>query len=158
LKILKTKLQKFDKVDFLVNEDENSIELATSFRLNHKSCNENQFSVINRFTRRKMRWENSKFFVDKFKNFNKCPLVIEDRFMLGISVEMARILNATPIRSRDFKSKEFANQLYATMVQNANGVILLIQQAYTFTFPPASFTLNMRSFSCHSTTAHGLLY
>jgi hypothetical protein len=63
-----------DNIDFLVNETRNSIEIATAFMFSFVACWKNQFKVVNRFTRQQNRWENSKFFVEKFSNFYNCPL------------------------------------------------------------------------------------
>jgi hypothetical protein len=63
-----------DKTIFLVNETRDSIELATSFMFTPDACHRNQFKVINRFTRHRKQWENSNFFLEKYKNFYGCPL------------------------------------------------------------------------------------
>jgi hypothetical protein len=64
---------------FLVSESLQSIELATSFMFSPGVCHKNQFRVINRFTRRLKRWENSEFFETKNKNFHGCSLEISLR-------------------------------------------------------------------------------
>jgi hypothetical protein len=124
LEILKNKLSEIDKVVFLANEGEDSVELVTSFRFKPKSCNEIQFSVINRFTRRKMRWENSNFFVDKFKN-NKCLIMTENSFLMKLDSLMIDILNATAIRKQDVKAKENVGHLYVTTVLTREHVVWL---------------------------------
>jgi hypothetical protein len=63
-----------DKTTFLVHETLHSIQLATSFMYTPEACHKNQFKVINRFTRGQRRWENSKFYVEKYRNFYKCEL------------------------------------------------------------------------------------
>jgi hypothetical protein len=63
---------------FLVNETPHSISLATAFFLTPEACWKNQFKVINRYTRRQKRWENSDFFVEKFNTFHGCPLYFDD--------------------------------------------------------------------------------
>jgi hypothetical protein len=66
---------KTHKMIFLCNETLDSIDLVTIFFFSFpKKCEQNDFKVINRFTRQKMKWENPNFFLEKFKNFNKCPM------------------------------------------------------------------------------------
>jgi hypothetical protein len=74
-----------DKTIFLVNETVHSVELATAFLVTPKACWKNQFKVINRYTRQEKRWENSKFFVEKYSNFYKCRL--ENQFYEGTFVK-----------------------------------------------------------------------
>jgi hypothetical protein len=70
---------------FLVNEMRGSIELATAFMFTPDACHTNQFKVINRFTRRN-KWENSKFFVEKYNNFYGCTLDVnyEDKYLHNV--------------------------------------------------------------------------
>jgi hypothetical protein len=64
-----------DKTTFLVHETLHSIQLVTSFMFTPEACHKNQFKVINRFTRGERRWENSKFYVEKYRNFYGCQLI-----------------------------------------------------------------------------------
>lgn len=63
-----------DKVAFLVNESEKSIDLATSFMFTEKKCRENQVSVINRFNKEAMSWESGNFYPNKYKNLYLCEV------------------------------------------------------------------------------------
>jgi hypothetical protein len=63
-----------NKIDFLVNETPQSIDLATVFMYSPGACFQPQFEVVNRFTRTRMKWENSNFFVEKYRNFYNCPI------------------------------------------------------------------------------------
>jgi hypothetical protein len=63
-----------DRVDFLVNETENSIDLVTAFMFSPGVCRENKFRVVDRFTRYNRKWENQNFFVEKYKNLHGCPI------------------------------------------------------------------------------------
>jgi hypothetical protein len=73
IRIVSDKNHTIHKTIFLVNEMRDSIELATAFMYTPDACHTNQFKVINRFTR-KNKWENSKFFVEKYSNFYGCKL------------------------------------------------------------------------------------
>lgn len=72
-----------DKVGFLVDMSEKSIDLATSFMYAPGSCRKNHFVKINRFKRSTMRWENSIFYPEKYRNFHGCNLTIAKSFYLG---------------------------------------------------------------------------
>jgi hypothetical protein len=74
IQIASNKNHTIDKTIFLVNETPHSIALATAFLFTPQACHTNQFKVINRFTRTQMRWENSNFFVFKYRNLLGCPL------------------------------------------------------------------------------------
>jgi hypothetical protein len=88
-----------DKTIFLFNESKHSIDLATSFMFSPGVCHANQFKVINRFTRRQMKWENSTFFVEKYRNFHGCTLEFRKEYLVeGITMlyaDLAKELNFT---------------------------------------------------------------
>jgi hypothetical protein len=76
IQVVSDKNHTIHKSIFLVNEMHDSIELATAFMFTPDACHTNHFKVINRFTR-KNKWENSKFFVEKYRNFYGCTLEVE---------------------------------------------------------------------------------
>jgi hypothetical protein len=78
IQVLSDKNHTINKSIFLVNETRDSIELATAFMFTPDACHTNQFKVINRFTR-KNKWENSKFFVEKYGNFYGCTLNVKHK-------------------------------------------------------------------------------
>lgn len=63
-----------DSVDFLVNENEKSIELATVFMFTDKHCRRKQLKIINRFTKDTKSWEDSDFYPNKYRDFHNCTL------------------------------------------------------------------------------------
>lgn len=65
-----------DQVSFLVNETEESIELATVFMFTAHKCREKQFVVINKFEAKSMKWQSSTFFPEKYQNFYGCELTL----------------------------------------------------------------------------------
>lgn len=71
-----------DKVGFLVDMNEKSIDLATSFMYAPGSCRKNYFVKVNRFKRSTMRWENSIFYPEKYRNLHGCNLTIAKSFFL----------------------------------------------------------------------------
>jgi hypothetical protein len=73
-----------DRTIFLVNENQNSMELATVFMYTADACELNQFKVINRFERQQNRWESTNFFVEKYNNFYGCLLASQDKVFRGI--------------------------------------------------------------------------
>jgi hypothetical protein len=73
-----------DRTIFLVNETQNSIELATSFMFTAEACGLTHFKVINRLERKQNRWINSNFFMDKYKNFHGCPLGIKQDILCEV--------------------------------------------------------------------------
>jgi hypothetical protein len=88
-----------DKMIFLVHETLHSIQLATSYMFTPEACHENQFKVINRFTRGQKRWENSNFFVEKYRNFYKCQVDFPEP-TIGLSRELNYSHTSNPIDSR----------------------------------------------------------
>jgi hypothetical protein len=85
IQVVSDKNHTIHKSIFLVNEVRDSIELATAFMFTPDACHTNQFKVINRFTR-KNKWENSKFFVEKYSNFYGCTLNAgnKDKFLYNV--------------------------------------------------------------------------
>lgn len=64
------------EVDFLINFNGSSIDLATAFMYTEDKCGENQVRTINRFSVRTGEWENSNFYPDKYRDFHGCPLEV----------------------------------------------------------------------------------
>lgn len=65
-----------DKVAFLINESEKSIDLATSFMFTKEKCRENQVVVINRFMKDTMAWEKDNFYPNKYRNLYGCNITL----------------------------------------------------------------------------------
>lgn len=65
-----------DNVAFLVNENEESIDLVTIFMFTPENCRSNRLEIINRFRQSNMRWESSNFYPNKYKNFHGCTLKV----------------------------------------------------------------------------------
>jgi hypothetical protein len=107
VKVVAYKNLTIDRVDFLVNKTRDSIELATAFMYSPVACNENQFEVINRFTRLQMRWESSKFFVEKYRNLHQCPMemfTVDGATDDSIESTLVSILNSTVVPQNQSKS------------------------------------------------------
>lgn len=101
-----------DKVAFLVNKKEKSIDLVTSIVFTKEKCEENQFVTINRFDKDTMKWENDRFYPRKYRNFHKCPLTVgrtakikKKSFDIVIK-EMSEALNFEVV---NIESKSFAD-------------------------------------------------
>jgi hypothetical protein len=107
------KYHTIDKTIFLVNETPHSIELATAFLFTPQACDTNQFKVINRFTGTQMRWENSDFFITKYRNLHGCRLFFssfgEKSINDAIYLEFAKELNFT----LDLSQNRFGNNTFA---------------------------------------------
>lgn len=106
-----------DTVSFLSDETEQSIDLITTFMFSPNACRTNKLLKINRFSRSKMRWENSNFFPEKYKNFHGCNLVLGEQnyrgiyqfyFIFHISTLFSKPLNFT----FNFKFHEHQPQLF----------------------------------------------
>lgn len=66
-----------DHVNFLMNSKcGKSIDLVTNFMFTPNQCHVNQLVTINRFIKSTMRWENSKFYPNKYENFHGCNLSV----------------------------------------------------------------------------------
>lgn len=123
----------YDSVSFLVNETEKSIVLATPYMFTQRMCRSNQLVTINRFNS-SMRWENTTFYPEKYRNFHGCRLKVltnlrfKGRFgvkglkreiVLVIIDEFARTSNFT-IQYVQFVSKQnelFGNDLTAMSME-----------------------------------------
>jgi hypothetical protein len=91
------------EVDFLINPNRSSVELATTFFYTKDECGVNQMRTINRFSSKTMRWENSNFYPDKYQNFYGCEIeLLHDDFKYRhdllllkehIFTEIASVLN-----------------------------------------------------------------
>lgn len=78
-----------DNVNFLVNESEESIELATAFMFSNASCRHKEFKIINRFNRKLNNWENSTFYPNKYRNLHNCTLAMaspEEKWTTGTEI------------------------------------------------------------------------
>lgn len=67
---------KADQVNFLTNENENSIDLMSVFMFTEKACRVKQFVKINSFSKVTLEWESLEFFPDKYQNFHSCTLLV----------------------------------------------------------------------------------
>lgn len=79
-----------DNVDFLVNDDNKSMELVSGFMFSSEKCRSNKFVVINRFERATMRWETPDFYPAKYQNFHGCLLTVARAHRDGIVEEILR--------------------------------------------------------------------
>jgi hypothetical protein len=73
--------QYISEVNFLIDGNKSSIELATAFWFTPQACHENQITTINRYSFDTRRWENSNFYPNKYQNFHGC--IIEVLFLEG---------------------------------------------------------------------------
>jgi hypothetical protein len=97
-----------DKTTFLVHETLHSIQLATSFMFTPEACYENQFKVINRFTREEKRWENPNFYVEKYRNLYGCQLLeYPDTTLVSLSSELNYTSEPVDISLISFKNFTF---------------------------------------------------
>lgn len=96
-----------DCVNFLMNETSESIELVTSFMFTSETCKKNQLVTINRFSSKTSKWENEKFYVEKYRNLYDCELVVGRTKVNSVSIrlyeELQEILHFE-IRWISFKS------------------------------------------------------
>lgn len=65
-----------DEVNFLIRDNESSIEIVTSFMFTNDACRELQIKTINRYNADERKWENSNFYPKKYRNFHGCELKI----------------------------------------------------------------------------------
>ena len=68
-----------DQVNFLINVNQTSIDLATSFMFTPQSCRSMTFKVINTFNVSTMQWngiENKHFYPQKTRHLHGCDFVI----------------------------------------------------------------------------------
>lgn len=68
-----------DSIGFLVQENENSIDLASIFMFTEKKCREAQLTTISRFERSTMKWNNTDFYPNKYRNLFNCSLTISTK-------------------------------------------------------------------------------
>jgi hypothetical protein len=66
-----------DSVNFLLKTSPDTLSLVTSFVNSEKMCRSNQLVDINQFNKSTMQWNNTQFYLDKFKNFYGCPLYVK---------------------------------------------------------------------------------
>lgn len=65
-------------VNFLTNESEQAIDLVSPQMFRSKSCRAVKLVRINRFRKNTMRWDNSSFFPQKYRNLQGCTLNVKD--------------------------------------------------------------------------------
>lgn len=76
-----------DVVGFLMNESTKSIDLMSLFMFTQRQCNKNQLITINRFNT-SMKWENSSFFPQKYRNLRGCPLKVAMAWLPGMKIQI----------------------------------------------------------------------
>jgi hypothetical protein len=124
-----------DQVGFLINETPQSIELVTAFMFTAEKCRENQFKVINRFGRRDMAWEGSKFFVEKYANFFQCGVQIELVSRSPWQRLLAAAFNYTAVHGTAFDEMAFAfNEFDSDQVDKYHSI--LSYEANNILIPP----------------------
>jgi hypothetical protein len=92
------------RISALVHESPQSIELTTPFFLTPEACRKLQWKIVNRFSKTRMRWENSVFFVDKVRNWHKCPMMLqyyEGKYETELFSIFANHLNFTPVKTNE---------------------------------------------------------
>lgn len=128
-----------DNVAFLLNETEDSIELASSFMFTASKCHENQLVTINRYQKDTRKWESNNFFPKKYRNMHGCPLKavkapgdnafdIFERVLQEISKDLnfstEWVITAPEKMFRYFRSKPF--DFYKIIVQIEDGAFMHI--------------------------------
>lgn len=61
---------------YFVVENQNSIQLLTFVWYTPESCNKSTLIEVNSFDKKSIKWENEKFFIEKFTNFYGCTLAV----------------------------------------------------------------------------------
>jgi hypothetical protein len=85
----------FANVAFLTQDSDNTVHLVTVvYHPNSDNCR-SAFMNINTFHQHERKWDNQKFFVEKFRNFNKCPLFFRSNAPVFAEDIIAEELNAT---------------------------------------------------------------
>lgn len=89
-----------DNVSFLVNDNQNSIDLITSFMFSPYLCRQNRFEKINTFKRNTLKWENKVFYPKKYQNLHGCSVVIKSKTIqssqiFSIFATMVELFNFT---------------------------------------------------------------
>lgn len=102
-----------DRVDFLVNENEKSIDLVTSFMFTPQKCRSNQFVRINRFNKSTRQWEDSNFYPNKYQNFHDCSLKVFSE--IGRSEGFNKYFIETLAKVFNFKYTENKINSYQTL-------------------------------------------
>lgn len=65
-----------DCVNFLVDENENSIDLAQNVMFSARACREIRWAVFNQFDKSINRWSHSDFYPNKYRNLHGCSLEV----------------------------------------------------------------------------------
>jgi hypothetical protein len=89
-----------DRVNFLMNETDQSIELVSGFMFTSQACRKNQFLTINRFERSSMKWNSSIFYPNKYRNLYQCELdYYRTAYILPNEILDAfiKFVNSTPV-------------------------------------------------------------
>lgn len=63
-----------DEVGFLINTNPDEIQLSTNEIFTAQNCGVNQLTPINKFTRKRSKWDHSTFYPKKYQNFHRCRL------------------------------------------------------------------------------------
>lgn len=64
------------QVNFLIEMNETSIQLATFYYFTQQHCRKNSLEVINTFSNAEVKWRHQNFFPKKHRNFHGCELNI----------------------------------------------------------------------------------
>jgi hypothetical protein len=85
----------FANVAYLTQDSANRVHLVTVvYHPNSDNCHPT-FMDINTFRQHQGKWDNQNFFVEKFRNFNKCPIFFRTGFKVFAEPIVAEDLNAT---------------------------------------------------------------
>lgn len=84
-----------DNVNFIMNENDQSIELVSSFMFTRNKCHSNQLETINRFMKNTSRWVSRNFYPKKYQNLYGCILDV------GIYAE-SRIIQSLKTIAKSF--------------------------------------------------------
>lgn len=101
--------------NFLLNENEETIDLVTPQMYSSTSCNVFKLDTINRFSKRTMQWENSSFYPQMYKNLHGCTLLVKgpsqwlDQLSFKVVEALTRFLN--------YRMKDNENQRTDTRIK-----------------------------------------
>lgn len=113
-----------DRVAFLMNETENSIDVVSCFMYTPTACKEKQFVTINRFLGSNSSWKNSVFYPRKYRNFHNCSLIAVNSFVgerseMPVMPVIGKYFNFNFVDERN-KTKRVRNEGMKQKTQTSN--------------------------------------
>ena len=122
------------------------VDLVSSLMFKPYFCRYPVVTVINRFSKKSMKWENEEFFPKQFQNFNGCPVLLHHGLFEEIIMDAVAGTLSSHLLFKSFSSKDYPGgfidfdlrwgDLNHVVLKNSTNSVVIYSTELVFIIPP----------------------